>query len=101
MVRERVPDGWQSVGGAGVSGTVSQRLSREELEKKCEPIFARLMEQLGDRYNNWLVVVEPDTEEYFLGQDDYETLARARKKHPKAVFFTYRLGASSAVDYLC
>ena len=80
---------------------MSQRLSREELEKKCGPIFERLMEELGERYQNWLVVIEPETEEYFLGQDDYETLSRARKKHPKAVFFTYRMSASSAVDYLC
>jgi hypothetical protein len=60
-----------------------------------------LLEELGDRYHNWLVVVEPESQDYFLGQDDYEILARARKKHPKAVFFTYRLSDNPAVDFLC
>lgn len=80
---------------------MNQRISRDELEKKCAPIFERLMSELAERYQNWLVVIEPESEDYFLGQDDYEVLARARKKHPKAVFFTYRLSANSAVDYLC
>ncbi len=59
------------------------------------------MTELKDRYEGWLVAIEPESEEYFLGQDDYEILARARKKHPKAVFFTYRLDENPAVDYIC
>ena len=78
-----------------------QKLSRDELDRKCWPIFERLLAELGERYRNWLVVIEPESEDYFLGQDDYEILARARKKHPKAVFFTYRLSDNPAVDYLC
>ncbi len=80
---------------------MSDRLSRDELDRRCRPIFERLLEELGDRYHNWLVVVEPESQDYFLGQDDYEILARARKKHPKAVFFTYRLSDNPAVDFLC
>jgi hypothetical protein len=74
--------------------------SGEELDQRCYPIFERLLSELGDRYQNWLLVIEPDSEEYFLGQDDYEVLARARKKHPRAVFFTYRMNENPAVDYL-
>lgn len=80
---------------------MNDKVSRDELDKKCWPIFERLMDELGDRYRNWLVVVEPESQDYFLGQDDYEILARARKKHPKAVFFTYRLSENPAVDFLC
>jgi len=80
---------------------VSDKLSREELDRRCRPIFERLFTELGDRYQNWLVAIEPESQDYFLGQDDYEILARARKKHPKAVFFTYRLSQNPAVDYLC
>ena len=79
----------------------SQKLSRNELDQRCWPIFQRLLAELGDRYRNWLIAIEPDSEDYFLGQDDYEILARARKAHPKAVFFTYRLSENPAVDYLC
>jgi hypothetical protein len=80
---------------------VSGNISGEELDKRCWPVFERLMQELGERYSNWLVVIEPETEEYFLGQDDYDVLSRARKKYPKAVFFTYRLSADPTVDYLC
>lgn len=74
--------------------------SAEELDRRCYPIFERLLSELGDRYQNWLVVIEPDSEEYFLGQDDYEVLSRARKKHPRAVFFTYRISENPEVDLL-
>jgi hypothetical protein len=79
---------------------MSAAFSNEELDSRCFPIFERLLGELGERYHDWLIVIEPDSEEYFLGQDDYEVLARARKKHPKSVFFTYRLNSNPAVDYL-
>lgn len=85
----------------GTPKLAGDKLSKEELDKKCWPVFERLRQDLSGRFNGWLVVIEPDTQEYFLGQDDYEILARARKKHPKAVFFTYRLSDNPAVDYLC
>ncbi len=80
---------------------MSQRFSREELDKRCWPIYKQLLNNLGEQYHNWLVAIEPESEEYFLGQDDYEVLSRARKKYPKAVFFMYRLADNSAVDHLC
>jgi len=80
---------------------VSGKFSKDELDAKCWPIFERLYGELGENYRDWLVAIEPESEDYFLGQDDYEVLARARKRHPKAVFFTYRLSADPAVDRLC
>jgi hypothetical protein len=73
---------------------------REELDALCWPIYQRLLDQLGERYQNWIVVIEPETGEYFLGLDDYEVLNRARKKHPRAQFFAYRLSEDPAVDTL-
>lgn len=74
--------------------------SSEELDQLCWPIFQRLMEELGERYANWIVVIEPETGEYFLGLDDYEVLNRARKRHPRSQFFAYRLSEDPAVDSL-
>lgn len=74
---------------------------REDLDKLCWPVFERLMSELGERYQNWIVVIEPETGEYFLGLDDYEVLNRARKRHPRAQFFAYRLSENPAVDVLC
>jgi hypothetical protein len=75
--------------------------SREELDQLCWPVFERLVTELGERYQNWIVVIEPETGEYFLGLDDYEVLNRARKRHPRSQFFAYRLSENPAVDTLC
>ena len=75
-------------------------ISKEDLDQACWPIFEQLMAELGDRYHNWLVVIEPESGNYFLGQDDQETLARARKKFPHSVFFAYRLAENPATDTL-
>lgn len=80
---------------------MTSKASRDELDAKCRPIFERLYGELGESYHDWLVAIEPDSGDYFLGKDDQEVLARARKKHPKAVFFTYRLSDDQAVDRLC
>jgi hypothetical protein len=78
------------------------QLSRaEELDKKCWPIFEKLQATLAEEYENWLVAIEPGSGEYFLGQDDYEVLNRARKKHPQSLFFLYRLGQNSVVNSFC
>jgi hypothetical protein len=79
---------------------VTKDIDMENLDQACWPIFQRLMKELGERYYNWIVVIEPVSEEYFLGQDDQEVLSRARKKHPLGVFFAYRLNENPAIDSL-
>jgi hypothetical protein len=79
---------------------VTKDIDMEKLDQACWPIFQRLMKELGERYYNWIVVIEPVSEEYFLGQDDQEVLSRARKKHPLGVFFAYRLNENPAIDSL-
>ena len=74
--------------------------SKEDLDKACWPIFERLMAELGDRYQNWIVVIEPESKTYFLGQDDHEVLSRARKRFPRAQFFAYRLSEDPSIDRL-
>jgi hypothetical protein len=80
---------------------VSGKASRDELDARCWPVFQRVYAELGENYKNWLVAIEPESEDYFLGQDDYEVLSRARKRHPKAMFFTYRISEDPSVDRLC
>jgi hypothetical protein len=77
------------------------KFSKEELDTKCWPVFEKLFHELGARYYNWLVVIEPESGDYFLGQADLDVLSRARKKFPEARFFAYRLNDNPAVDHLC
>lgn len=76
-------------------------LTREELDKICFPTYERLFAELGERYRDWIVAIEPETGDYFIGLDDYEVLNRARKKYPRSQFFAYRLSENPAVDILC
>gem|GEM_PF-1883270 len=80
---------------------MTAKLSREELDRKCWPVFERLRAELGASYRDWLVVIEPETQEYFLGQDDSRSSPAPGRNTPKSVFFTYRLSDNPAVDYLC
>ncbi|MBY0546849.1 MAG: hypothetical protein K2W95_06130 [Candidatus Obscuribacterales bacterium] len=73
----------------------------DELDRLCHPIFEKLYSELGERYRDWIVAIEPETGDYFIGLDDYEVLNRARKKHPRSQFFAYRLSENPAVDILC
>lgn len=75
-------------------------VSPQELDDACWPVFQRLMSELGELYHNWLVVIEPQSGDYFLGQDDHEVLARARKRHPHGMFFAYRLNENPVIDTL-
>ncbi|HEY9773965.1 MAG TPA: hypothetical protein V6C81_09170 [Planktothrix sp.] len=75
-------------------------LSKEELDQACWPVYQRLLAELGERYANWIVFIEPQSENYFLGQDDVEILNRARKRYPSAQFFGYRLNEDTFVDRL-
>jgi hypothetical protein len=74
--------------------------TKEELDRICYPIYQKLMVELGPRYKDWIVMIEPRTKEYFLGQDDHEILSRACKKYPKGKFFGYRLSEKPTVDEL-
>jgi len=73
---------------------------KEELDRICYPVFQRLMADLGMRYKDWIVMIEPESKEYFLGQDAHEILTRACKKYPKGKFFGYRLNTDPSVDEL-
>ncbi len=76
--------------------------SQKELEARCRPVFEKIMSELGNQYGGWLVAIEPDSGDYLLGQDDYEILSRARKKHPDSVFLILRLDAGDqSVDSFC
>lgn len=86
---------------AEVGETDPQNYTPDELESLCRPVFTRLYEQLAARYPGWIIVIEPKSEEYFLGLNDCEVLMRARKKHPRAQFFAYKLNENPAADSLC
>ncbi len=59
--------------------------------QRCRPIFEQLRPELIKDHYNWFIVIEPNSEDYFIAQDSMTALLKGREKHPKAIFYTFRL----------
>ncbi|MCT7975365.1 hypothetical protein [Laspinema olomoucense] len=58
--------------------------SRAKFEAKCQAIFEKLKPVLSEDYYNWFMVIEPESEDYFIDADEIEAERKAREKHPEA-----------------
>lgn len=63
----------------------------EAFHQRCRPIFERLRPELIENHYNWFIVIEPESEDYFLDQDRWTALQKALEKYPKGLFFSFRL----------
>ncbi|MBO1347131.1 MAG: hypothetical protein EBE86_006930 [Hormoscilla sp. GUM202] len=82
-----------------------EEIAKEEADKKafsdrCRPIFERLRPQLIEDYYNWFLVIEPDSEDYFIDRDSMAAVQKALAKHPQRIFFTYRINETGVCGRL-
>lgn len=81
---------------------VSQRrVSRSEIlpaqfnleifERCCYQIFERLRPELMENHYNWFIIIEPESEDYFMEEDELVAFHKAREKYPQRQFFFFRL----------
>ncbi|MDF5710369.1 MAG: hypothetical protein PUP90_22535 [Nostoc sp. S4] len=63
----------------------------EAFRQRCRPIFERLRPELIEKHYNWFIVIEPNSEDYFIDPDSLTAVQKALEKHPQAKFFTFRL----------
>ena len=63
----------------------------QEFRLHCRPIFEKLRPELIEDHYNWFIVIDPESEDYFLDQDRTIALQKALEKYPQHVFFTFRL----------
>ncbi|MEP0799423.1 hypothetical protein [Funiculus sociatus] len=68
-----------------------QESERKTFHQKGRVIFERLQPELIEKHYNWFIVIEPNTEDYFVAQDSMTALKKALEKHPQAIFATFRL----------
>ncbi|MCT7977589.1 hypothetical protein [Laspinema olomoucense] len=57
---------------------------RTQFDAKCQAIFEKLKPALIQDYYNWFMVIEPESEDYFIDADEIEAERKAREKHPEA-----------------
>ena len=63
----------------------------EAFHQRCRPIFERLRSQLIENHYNWFIVIEPNSEDYFIALDSMTAIGEALEKHPHGIFCTFRL----------
>jgi hypothetical protein len=51
---------------------------------------------LIDNHYNWFLIIEPDSGDYFLEEDELTAYQKARAKYPQGRFFFFRLNETGA-----
>jgi hypothetical protein len=76
----------------------AERVARREdfIERGKRLYEERLREGLGPENAGRFLAVEPDSENYFLGDTDVEALTAAREAMPDSLFYLVRVGYETA-----
>jgi hypothetical protein len=67
-------------------------IDQQELISKGEQIYAALQEQLEPEHKGRIVVIDPDTGDYFLGDTLLEADTKARHRYPGKIFYAVKIG---------
>ncbi len=50
--------------------------------KRCREVFDRVQPDLIEEHYDWFIIIEPDSGEYFIDEDEKVALAKSRSQHP-------------------
>jgi hypothetical protein len=70
-----------------------EQLEREEktFAQRCRAIFERVYPTLkADRYN-WFIVIEPESEDYFIDREEMVAWKLAKQKYPNSLLLAMRI----------
>lgn len=71
---------------------ISKRQAELKLFKqRCYQIFERVRPELIADYYNWPILIEPESGDYFIDEDELVAYQKAREKHPQGRFLFFRL----------
>lgn len=59
--------------------------------QRCKPVFDRVQPELIKTHYNWYMAVEPESGEYFLGEDALMVAQKAHEKYPNARLHVFRI----------
>ena len=68
----------------------------EALGKRCRVIFERVSPELIKNHYNWFIVIEPDSEDYFIDLEEEKAAPKATEKYPESILCTFRLNETGA-----
>jgi hypothetical protein len=68
-----------------------RKAEQEAFYQRCPPIFERIRSELNENYYNWFIVIEPNSQEYFIDIDEMSVLQKVRQKYPVGTTMMFRL----------
>lgn len=69
-----------------------RRAERKDFYRRCKDIFDSVKREYIDTHYGWYMVVEPDSGDYFVDQDEEAVMQQARVMHPGTVrLFLFRV----------
>jgi len=64
----------------------------EERIKQAEILFKKIDAELSPKFKGKLVAIEPESKDYFIGDNGLEACKKAAEKHPNRKFVLKRIG---------
>lgn len=70
-----------------------RQVSRDEFSEKGRERYYQLKPQLKEEYSAGdVVLIDPETGDYFVGETTIDAYSKARKKHPGKKFYGAQVG---------
>jgi hypothetical protein len=66
--------------------------SMNEFFKKGQEIFYKINPTLEKQHHGKVLVIEVESEDYFVDEDSREAMRKAKAKYPDRIFFRCRVG---------
>lgn len=73
-----------------------RKAENEAFYRRCRPIFDRVQPKLIKEHYNWFIVIEPDSEDYFIDPNDEVAAQKARQRYPNKELVTFRLNETGS-----
>lgn len=77
-----------------------RQAKREELNQRCQVIFERVQPELIEEHYNWFIVIEPNSEDYFIEEDEMIAIEKACQKYPDTMSLMLRLNETGVCGRL-
>jgi len=68
-----------------------------EFSTKAQNVYKQIKNQLEKDHKDEYVAIEPDSGDYFLGNDQIEVITKAKKKHPNKIFYLIKIGHEAVI----
>jgi len=71
---------------------IKYRKISESVSQKGNEIYQKIKDNLEKDYKGKYIIIEPESEEYIIGDDKLELVKKARQKFPDKIFNVKRIG---------